>query len=100
MSKDLTDALRKLTERSTPAVANQAPQRGAASRVISAAPPPGAGAGRGGMSDLTEQSVAAREYWPTAWRTTDGLFEFPAIKKVVMRDAENTEISLNFASPQ
>lgn len=101
MAKDLTDALAALTERTNTKPAAKPVARGAASRVVSAAPPPGgAGGGGGGVaSPVTEASVSAREYWPAGWQTTDGLFVFPAIKKVVMADANSETVEFRFADP-
>ncbi len=101
MAKDLTDALRQLTEK--PGYEpNVVPQpRGAARRVVAAAPPPGSSKGGGGgiASPLTELDASLREYWPAGWRTTDGLFEFPAIKKIVMADANSDSVEFRFADP-
>lgn len=101
MSKDLTDALRKLMEGGSKPATDKPQPRGSARRVVAAAQPAGASGGGGGatMTDLTEVSTSTREYWPGGWRTTDGLFEFPAIKKVVFTDADDNPISFNFASP-
>lgn len=101
MAKDLTDALLQLTEKPGHEP-NVAPQpRGAARRVVVAAPPPGSSKGGGGgiASPVTEVDVSGREYWEAGWKTTDGLFVFPAIKKVVMADSNSETVEFRFANP-
>jgi len=101
MAKDLTDALRQLTEK--PGYEpNVVPQpRGAARRVVVAAPPPGSSKGGSGgiASPVTEVDVSGREYWAAGWKTTDGLFVFPAIKKIVMADSNSETVEFRFANP-
>jgi len=101
MAKDLTEALRALTEGQNNKPQDRPAERGAARRVVAAAPPPGSSKGGGGgiASPLTELDASLREYWPTGWRTTDGLFEFPAIKKIVMADANSDSVEFRFADP-
>jgi len=103
MSKDLTDALDALSRRARESrVIQPRPQpRGAAPRKISAATPVAAAQSSDSSgsiaSPLTEVS---REYHSNAWRTTDGLFEFPAIKKVTMTDADGRTVVFNFSVPE
>jgi len=101
MSKDLTEALRALTEGQNNKPQARPAARGAARRVVAAAPAPGSSIGGGGgiASPLTELDASLREYWPTGWRTTDGLFVFPAIKKVVMADSNSETVEFRFANP-
>ncbi len=53
--------------------------------------------GGGIASPLTEPSFAAREYYATGTRSSDGLFFIPAIKTLVMLDANEDEVKLQFA---
>lgn len=63
-------------------------------------PNPKASPGGGGLaSPLTEPSFAAREFWPTGLRSSDGLFFLPAEKKVVMQDAEGSPAVFEYANP-
>lgn len=58
------------------------------------------GSGGGGIaSPLTEPSALARDYWWAGIRSTDGLFVYPAIKQLNMRDADNNEVIINLADP-
>jgi len=101
MSKDLADALRSLTETSSSKPVDRPQPRGSAPRVISAAQPPGGSKGGGGgiASPVTEVDVSGREYWAAGWKTTDGLFVFPAIKKIVMADSNSETVEFRFANP-
>ena len=102
MAKNLTDALAALTDRSNTKPVDRPAPRGAASRVVSAAPPPGAakgGSGGGIASPVTEIDISGREYWSAGWKTTDGLFVFPAIKKVMMADDNGEPVEFRFANP-
>lgn len=101
MSKDLTEALRKLMEGDTNTnVVAALKARGAAPIVRSAALlAGGGGAGSGLASPLTEQSFAAREYHAAGWTTTDGLFTMPAISKVTFADLNGAIIELVFKPP-
>lgn len=99
-NQEIDEALNALLRERTTG-SNRPPARGAAQRVVSAAAPGGTGGGgtAGDVESLTEASVASREYWPTGWQTTDGLFTFPAIKKVVMTNAASETVTFNFANP-
>jgi len=101
MSKDLTEALRALTEGGEGKPKPEPMKtRGAASMVKSSAPLAGSVGGTGGIaSPLTEESFAAREFWDGGYTTTDGLFVLPAIKKMVVNDANDAEVIINFAEP-
>lgn len=50
-------------------------------------------------SPLKESSFAAREYHPGGYKSSDGIFFMPAIKKVVLADANGSEVVFNFAAP-
>ena len=107
MAKDLTEALRAMTEsaqgqttrvdKSLPA-ARPAPPIG--ERSGSSGPIIGLGAGRSITSPLTEEDIAAREYYTDGWTTSDGLFTLPAVKKIVFTDAVGSEVIFNFAEPE
>ena len=55
--------------------------------------------GVGIASPLTEQSYAQREYHPQGEFTSDGLFYLPAIKKIVLTDADGTVGEVLLAAP-
>ena len=56
--------------------------------------------GGGGVAwPLTEQSYAQREYHPQGEFTSDGLFYLPAIKKIVLTDADGTVGEVLLAAP-
>lgn len=55
--------------------------------------------GVGIASPVVEQSYAAREYWPNGWPSNDGLLLLPAIKRVVMTDANGAEVIFDYAEP-
>lgn len=102
MSKDLTEALRALTE-SASSTNNPVPMkvRGAASAVKSSAPLAGSATGTGGIaSPLTETAFTDREYWTGGYTTTDGLFVLPAIKKLSVKDANEAPVVVYFAEPE
>lgn len=101
-SKDLSDALRKLMEsQPTQGQPEPMPVRGGVSSSKSAAPLGGGGKSASGgiASPLVELSSSTREYYSTGWKTTDGLFSFPALKKVVMTDANDNTVVFEFAAP-
>lgn len=103
MAKDLTDALRSLTEASgqTSRVDKALPARPnpPAIPARSGSAGPVATPGAGIASPLTETAFADREFYATGWKTTDGLFTLPAIKKVIMTDAVGSVVVFNFAAP-
>lgn len=105
MAKDLTDALQSLTEKAF----------GQTSRVDKALParpnPPAIPArtgtagpvatpGSGIASPLTETAFADREFYAGGWKTTDGLFTLPAIKKLKFLDANSQEVVFDFKAPE
>ena len=56
--------------------------------------------GGGGIaSPLTEQHFITREYWETGIPSSDGLFMFPAPKKVIMTDANDAKVIFEYAEP-
>lgn len=54
--------------------------------------------GGGIASPLTEPLQSAREYHAEGTRSSDGLFFIPAIKKLVMRDANDAEVIFQYAA--
>lgn len=104
MSKDLTEALRVLTEQANSGSA--APQamseRGAAGRVIGSALLGGGGTKGGIASPLTETAYADREFHTTTTITsTDGLFtlKIKPVKKIKFKDAGNADVEIVFKAP-
>lgn len=101
-SKDLTEALRAIM-RDQPSSTPLDPMatRGGVAVAKSAAPLGGGGkTSSGGIaSPLTEPDAATREYWPGGWKTTDGLFSFPALKVIKMNDANGEAVELRFDEP-
>ena len=104
MAADLTEALRSLTGKGsgqTSRVDKALPVRlnppAIPARTGSAGPVANPGAGI--ASPLTETAFADREFYATGWKTTDGLFTLPAIKKIKFRDANNEEVVFDFKSP-
>lgn len=107
-SRDLTQALDALMAEKARADYTPLPgmpERGAAPKAVAAAPMP---AGQGGKpsgggniaSPLTESATASREYYTDAnWVSSDGLFAFAAIKKLVMTDANGASVEFQFARP-
>lgn len=56
--------------------------------------------GGGGIdSPLTETAYADRTWFSAGIKSTDGLFELPAIQSIKMTDAGNNEVILNFKGP-
>lgn len=63
---------------------------------------PGGGAaeaGAGIASPITEPAFSAREYYPGGLVSSDGLFVLPAVKKIVMQDANGGPAVFEFAEP-
>lgn len=55
-------------------------------------------------ADNPEQNMSAtpkldREYWPNGLKSSDGLFILPAIKELVMRDANGAKVVFQLADP-
>lgn len=61
--------------------------------------PPPATAGGGLASPVNEPSFAAREYWANGLLSSDGLFVIPAVKKIVMQDANGAPAVFEYAQP-
>ena len=100
--KDLTEALRTLTEQAQGADSGPPAMktRGIAGKARSSALLGGSSGNGGGIaSPLTETSFAARQFWAGGFTTTDGLFTLPAIKQITTTDATGTELIINFAEP-
>ncbi|SEI17242.1 hypothetical protein [Pseudomonas asplenii] len=56
--------------------------------------------GGGGIaSPLTEEDYTKREYWPEAALSSDGLFNFPALKSITLTDAGGAKAVINLAQP-
>ena len=62
-------------------------------------PPPATGGGGGIASPLTEQSFAARTWWPNGLPSSDGIFEFPAERRVTMTDSNGALVIFEYAEP-
>lgn len=61
---------------------------------------PGNDTGTAGIaSPITEQHFSTREYWETGIPSSDGLFFYPAPKKVKMTDATGAEVIFDYADP-
>lgn len=106
MAKDLTEALRALTESGagqTSRVDKALPDRpnppAIPSRTGTAGRIPGA-AGTGIASPLTETAFTDRQYWAGGIQSTDGLFQLPAIKSISLKDANDAPVVVNFAEPE
>lgn len=109
MADDLTAAWEALSGRNRPRPKEpvRRPQpRGAAPQQVSAATPTTASAatgdtpGGGGGTIASPLTEVSREYWPSGWQTTDGMFVFPAIKKVTMTDSAGETVVFNFSEPE
>ncbi|NWD49015.1 hypothetical protein [Pseudomonas gingeri] len=57
------------------------------------------GGGGGIASPLTEEDYTKREYWPDAALSSDGLFNFPALKSITLTDASGAKAVINLAQP-
>ena len=71
--------------------------RGRAERNYQAPSNPSSGGGI--ASPLTEQHFSTREYWGAGIPSSDGLFLYPAPKKVKMTDATGAEVIFDYADP-
>lgn len=61
---------------------------------------PSTGSGGGGIaSPLTEQNYSKREFWPGGSMSSDGLFNFPAIKTMELTDSAGATVIINLAQP-
>lgn len=99
-SKDLTDAIDALSRPARhPRYGERPPARGEAPRVAVSGSPPGGGGKSAAAGDLTELDAATREYYADGWRTTDGIFVFPAIKRLRLYDDNGNERVIAFDEP-
>lgn len=55
--------------------------------------------GGGVASPLTEPDYAKRVYWENRLLSSDGLFTMPAIKQLVLQDADGAPVIINLADP-
>ena len=55
--------------------------------------------GGGGIASPLTETPDAREYYASGVKSSDGLFFIPAIKTMIMRDADNELIPIYFAEP-
>lgn len=61
---------------------------------------PGNDTGTAGIaSPITEPDPALREYYPGGLRSSDGLFTLPAIKKLVLEDAQGAQVIVELGLP-
>lgn len=103
IGKQLTNDLNRLVrpqsqKKQLPALA----KRGAlpAQKGTSTYTPPAAAGGGGGIaSPLSETDYTKREYWENSIISSDGLFSIPAIKKLVLTDADGAQAIINLAKP-
>lgn len=104
MAKDLTAALQALTEQAA-GQTSRTDRSLPAARVPSAIPPrtgssgPKTGGTAGIASPLTETAFGDREFYAAGWKSSDGLFTLPAIKKISMMDDLGRPVVLNFTEP-
>lgn len=106
MSKDLTEALRRLTEDAqAPAqpvepMKNRSAAGAAKSAALNNNGKPGTGGGI--ASPLTEVSFASRTYWADKnYTSTDGLITLvlKPIKRVSLLDANGESVLIDYKSP-
>lgn len=104
MAKDLTAALQALTDQAAGLTTRQ--DKALPAAISATAIPertgssgPVAGTSGGIASPLTEKNFTKREFHAAGWKSTDGLFKLPAIKKVVMTDAVGAEVVFVYAAP-
>lgn len=50
-------------------------------------------------SPLSEPDISARTFHATPLISSDGLFTMPAVKKIVMKDANGREVVFEYAQP-
>jgi len=100
-SKSMRDDMRLLAVAQKPLVPLPAvPKKGAtaAARGVAVWDILKRAATAGIASPLTEPLQSAREYHAEGTRSSDGLFFIPAIKKLVMRDANDAEVIFQYAA--
>lgn len=104
MSKDLTEALDALMRQQRQQRPKPPTPRGSAAPQISSGVPgsseASSGSGDGVASPLIEHDAAAREYYQEGWKTTDGLFTLPAIKRAFFIDANGRSVEFHFGAPK
>lgn len=61
--------------------------------------PPAATTGGGIASPLTESGIIAREWHATGWPSSDGIWEYPASKKISLVDADGVPLVVILAAP-
>jgi len=55
--------------------------------------------GGGIASPLSEADITKRVYWDNPSLSSDGLFSFPALKQLVLQDADGAPVIVNLAAP-
>lgn len=60
---------------------------------------PNMGGGGGIASPLRESDYTKREYWPNGALSSDGLFNMPALKSLVLTDSSGATVVVNLAQP-
>lgn len=64
------------------------------------APQESSGGGGGGIAGpLTESDASLRQYYETGYTSSDGLFFLPAVKRIVMEDADLQTVTFMYAAP-
>jgi hypothetical protein len=53
----------------------------------------------GGIASPLTETPDTREWWTTGWPSSDGIFEYPAEKKVTMTDANGADVILEYVEP-
>lgn len=96
LNRLITPAQQRRTLRPVQPVGSVPATKGRANYV----PPPATNTGGGIASPLTEASALTREWWGAGWPSTDGIFEYPAEKKVLMADANGAPVEFRYASPE
>ncbi len=100
--KDLQEAIQRLVDngqaKSQDYVPHQ-PRESLASGRAKAEPSSGGSDTAGIASPLTEPDINAREYHGTPLTSSDGLFTMPAVKKVVLEDANGREVVMEYDDP-
>jgi hypothetical protein len=104
MSKDLTEALRILTEQANGIAPQQPAARGAAPRSINSAQPAGTPKSGGGgiASPLTETAYANRTWHSEkVVVSTDGLFsmKIKPVKTIGFTDANGDAVTIEYKAP-
>jgi len=103
-SKDLTEALRALTEQANnrPSVQDAMNARGATGRSVASALLDGGGNGGGIASPLVETDYADRTFHAdTTITSSDGLFtlKIKPVKSIKFKDSLNHDVVIEFKAP-